>query len=89
MRFLLRVAFWLGVIVVLLPRGESQPASNPQIARPVNGANLVAGEAYRIFGAAWSEAGMRARRRAMASLEVSLMAMVMVPSPSRGILRKV
>jgi hypothetical protein len=28
MRFLLRMTFWLGVIVVLLPRGESQPASN-------------------------------------------------------------
>ncbi len=32
MRFLLRVAFWLGVIVVLLPRGESPPASNAQIS---------------------------------------------------------
>jgi uncharacterized protein DUF5330 len=32
MRFLLRVAFWLGVIVVLLPRSESQPASNAQIS---------------------------------------------------------
>jgi Family of unknown function (DUF5330) len=32
MRFLLRVTFWLGVIVVLLPRGESQPASNAQLS---------------------------------------------------------
>jgi Family of unknown function (DUF5330) len=32
MRFLLRMAFWLGVIAVLLPRGESAPTSNPQIS---------------------------------------------------------
>jgi hypothetical protein len=32
MRFLLRMAFWLGVIVVLLPRSESRPASNAQIS---------------------------------------------------------
>ena len=32
MRFLLRMTFWLGVIVVLLPRGESEPASNAQIS---------------------------------------------------------
>jgi Family of unknown function (DUF5330) len=32
MRFLLRMAFWLGVIAVLLPRGESVPASNAQIS---------------------------------------------------------
>jgi hypothetical protein len=32
MRFLLRMTFWLGVIMVLLPRGESQPASNAQIS---------------------------------------------------------
>jgi hypothetical protein len=32
MRFLLRMAFWLGVIVVLLPRGESVPASNAQVS---------------------------------------------------------
>jgi hypothetical protein len=32
MRFLLRMAFWLGVIVVLLPRGESAPASNAQVS---------------------------------------------------------
>ena len=31
MGFLLRMTFWLGVIVVLLPRGESQPAANAQI----------------------------------------------------------
>ena len=31
MRFLLRIVFWLGVIAVLLPRGESVPASNAQI----------------------------------------------------------
>jgi hypothetical protein len=32
MRFLLRMAFWLGLIVVLLPRGESQPASNASVS---------------------------------------------------------
>jgi hypothetical protein len=32
MRFLLRVTFWLGVIVVLLPRGESAPTSNAQLS---------------------------------------------------------
>jgi len=32
MRFLLRMTFWLGVIAVLLPRAESQPASNAQIS---------------------------------------------------------
>jgi hypothetical protein len=32
MRFLLRMAFWLGVIAVLLPRGGSEPASNVQIS---------------------------------------------------------
>jgi len=32
MRFLLRMTFWLGVIVVLLPRGESQPAPSAQIS---------------------------------------------------------
>jgi hypothetical protein len=32
MRFLLRLAFWLGVIVILLPSGGTQPASNAQIS---------------------------------------------------------
>ena len=32
MRFLLRMMFWLGVIVVLLPRGESQPAPNASVS---------------------------------------------------------
>ncbi len=32
MRFLLRMTFWLGVIAVLLPRGESAPASSAQIS---------------------------------------------------------
>jgi hypothetical protein len=32
MRFLLRMAFWLGVVAVLLPRDESRPASNAQIS---------------------------------------------------------
>jgi hypothetical protein len=32
MRFLLRMAFWLGVIAVLLPRGGSEPASKVQIS---------------------------------------------------------
>jgi hypothetical protein len=32
MRFLLRMTFWLGVVLVLLPRGESQPSANAQIS---------------------------------------------------------
>jgi hypothetical protein len=32
MRFLLRMAFWLGVVAVLLPRDGTQPASNAQIS---------------------------------------------------------
>jgi hypothetical protein len=32
MRFLLRMAFWLGVVAVLLPREESRPASSTQIS---------------------------------------------------------
>jgi hypothetical protein len=32
MRFLLRMAFWLGVVLVLLPRGESQPSSSAEIS---------------------------------------------------------
>jgi Family of unknown function (DUF5330) len=32
MRFLLRMAFWLGVIAILLPRGASQPESSAQIS---------------------------------------------------------
>jgi hypothetical protein len=32
MRFLLRMAFWLGVVVVFLPRGESVSASNAQVS---------------------------------------------------------
>jgi hypothetical protein len=32
MRFLLRMTFWLGVIVVLLPRSQSEPAPNAQIS---------------------------------------------------------
>ena len=49
-------------------RGAGEPMLVPltqmevkaQIARPVNGANLIAGRPYRIFGAAWSgEAAVR------------------------------
>jgi hypothetical protein len=32
MRFLLRMAFWLGVIAILLPRSEAPPASNVQVS---------------------------------------------------------
>src|ERR1700686_986863 len=32
MRFLLRMAFWLGVVAVLLPRDGTAPASNAQIS---------------------------------------------------------
>ena len=31
MRFLLRMTFWLGVVLVLLPRSEAQPSSSAQI----------------------------------------------------------
>lgn len=37
---------------MLVPLTEMEVKS--QIARPVNGANLIAGQPYRIFGAAWS-----------------------------------
>ena len=36
----------------LVPLSEMEVKA--QIARPVHGANLIAGQAYRIFGAAWS-----------------------------------
>ena len=43
---------------MLVPLTEMEVKS--QIARPVNGANLIAGKPYRIFGAAWSgEAAIR------------------------------
>src|SRR5262245_61051856 len=32
MRFLLRMAFWLGVILILLPSAGSQPASKSQVS---------------------------------------------------------
>jgi Family of unknown function (DUF5330) len=32
MRFLLRMAFWLGVVLVLLPSGGSQPTPKPQVS---------------------------------------------------------
>jgi hypothetical protein len=32
MRFLLRMAFWLTVVCILLPRGPSQPTSNAQVS---------------------------------------------------------
>jgi hypothetical protein len=32
MRFLLRMTFWLGVVLVLLPRSESQPSSSAEIS---------------------------------------------------------
>ena len=62
-------------------RGAGEPMLVPltemevkaQIARPVNGASLVAGQPYRIFGAAWSGeaacpagACLRRRRRGLA-----------------------
>lgn len=31
MRFLLRLAFWLGVVAILLPRSEQQPSSGSQV----------------------------------------------------------
>ena len=32
MRFLLRVTFWLSVVLILLPRGQSQPSSSAEIS---------------------------------------------------------
>ena len=46
MRFLLRMAFWLTVVLVLLPSGGSQPA--PKV-------NVSAGEAMSAAGAAVSD----------------------------------
>ena len=46
MRFLLRVAFWLGVVLVLLPSGGSQPLPKSQVS---------AGEAFSAAKAAMSD----------------------------------
>ena len=46
MRFLLRVAFWLGVVLVLLPSGGSQPLPKSQVS---------AGEAFTAAKAAMSD----------------------------------
>ena len=46
MRFLLRVAFWLGVVLVLLPSGGSQPLPKSQVS---------AGEAFSAAKAAVSD----------------------------------
>jgi hypothetical protein len=46
MMFLLRVAFWLSVVVILLPSGSQQPASGPQVG---------AGEAMSAASAAVSD----------------------------------
>jgi Family of unknown function (DUF5330) len=44
MRFLLRLAFWLGVVAVLLPRGEQQPPS----PAPVSAGEAVAAAAATV-----------------------------------------
>ena len=46
MRFLLRVAFWLGVVLVLLPSGGAQPAPKSRVS---------AGEAFTAAKAAVSD----------------------------------
>ena len=46
MRFLLRVAFWLGVVLILLPSGGSQPTPTSQVS---------AGEAFSAARAAISD----------------------------------
>jgi hypothetical protein len=46
MRFLLRMAFWLGVVLVLLPSGGSQPLPASQVS---------AGEAFTAARAAMSD----------------------------------
>jgi hypothetical protein len=46
MRFLLRVAFWLGVVLILLPSGGSQPLPKSQVS---------AGEALSAAQAAMSD----------------------------------
>jgi hypothetical protein len=46
MRFLLRMTFWLGVIAVLLPRGETAPTSNAKISalEAVSAASATVGD---------------------------------------------
>jgi Family of unknown function (DUF5330) len=46
MRFLLRVAFWLGVVLILLPSGGTQPLPKSQVS---------AGEAFSAAKAAMSD----------------------------------
>lgn len=46
MRFLLRMAFWLGVVLVLLPSGGSQPVPKAQVS---------AGEAFTAAKAAMTD----------------------------------
>ena len=46
MRFLLRVAFWLGVVLILLPSGGSQPLPKAQVS---------AGDAFSAAKAAVSD----------------------------------
>jgi Family of unknown function (DUF5330) len=46
MRFLLRVTFWLGVVLILLPSGGSQPLPQSQVS---------AGEAFSAARAAMSD----------------------------------
>jgi Family of unknown function (DUF5330) len=52
MRFLLRMAFWLGVILVMLPRGESTPTSSAQIGAmdAVSAATATVGDLRQFCG---------------------------------------
>jgi hypothetical protein len=55
MRFLLRMAFWLGVVLVLLPSGNSQPASKA--------AQVSASDAMSVASAAAADARQFCERK--------------------------
>ncbi len=57
MFFLLRMAFWLTLVLALLPTGNSQPAKNPQI---------TAGDAVVAAGATVSDMSHFCERQAEA-----------------------
>jgi hypothetical protein len=47
MRFLLRMAFWLGVILVLLPSVGTQPAPKMQVGDAVTAARATVGDVHQ------------------------------------------
>jgi hypothetical protein len=50
MRFLLRLTFWLGVVLVLLPSGGSQPASQISAVEAVSAARATFGDMRQFCG---------------------------------------